>query len=571
MRDDLAALTPEKLAALANWGLVKRATRDIEAGRGPVVEEEEATVTGCFPDGVEVRLPPGTALRDAFCSCGAGSVCRHRVAVVLAYASGAGAPRAASSEITDDQLLAHLGRRLFERAQRSWRAGLVAEVEGDQVRLPTCTVQFLVPGDLNYARCTCELSPCEHLALAVWATRSGAMIEIRPVKAPRPVSRVTRETLEALFREGLVSTDPGFPRRFARSRRELAGMTWPLALLDRLQQCRSAYHEGSALYRAGEAAFALVSLLARLRAQGELSAAFLLGTDTPAETALDHTTLLGLGARRTPSGLRAFFADPEGQVLVLEGDRPAPGLHLADLCRGRLVSRGVVRRANRSLRLKRDRSAHSLMRHHAGWDDLPEALRREPASRPPRLLRPLVLAENLRAFKVEEVHEMVYCPGDQELLAHVELDDGTSALVRRAFESTCPHALDALARELPSCHWLTALCDGAELEPVALVGEAGMTVLDLATEPFEWDLDDVAASPRADALDSLLTRAWDLAAQALHHGASHPPSGFASRRVELATELESCGLSTLAPLARSEWDLEGWYRFALRVELARGG
>ena len=39
MRADLLALTPEKVAALANLGLVKRAQKEIAAGQGPRLEE----------------------------------------------------------------------------------------------------------------------------------------------------------------------------------------------------------------------------------------------------------------------------------------------------------------------------------------------------------------------------------------------------------------------------------------------------------------------------------------------------------------------------------------------------
>ena len=65
MRADLAAMTPEALAALANVGLVKRAQREIEGGQGPKVHEEEGgVVVATFPDGISTRLLPGKALKD---------------------------------------------------------------------------------------------------------------------------------------------------------------------------------------------------------------------------------------------------------------------------------------------------------------------------------------------------------------------------------------------------------------------------------------------------------------------------------------------------------------------------
>src|SRR5262249_22441884 len=64
VREDLLALTPEKVTALSNAGLVKRALRELEAGQGPRLEEDaKGVVRGTFPDGVVATLPPGVLLR----------------------------------------------------------------------------------------------------------------------------------------------------------------------------------------------------------------------------------------------------------------------------------------------------------------------------------------------------------------------------------------------------------------------------------------------------------------------------------------------------------------------------
>src|SRR5262245_9182920 len=70
---------------------------------------------------------------------------------------------------------------MLEQAQLLRRRGLVIELRRgsneDPVPsavLPTCTVRFLVPCDLAYARCDCELGQrCAHVALAVWAFREA--------------------------------------------------------------------------------------------------------------------------------------------------------------------------------------------------------------------------------------------------------------------------------------------------------------------------------------------------------------------------------------------------------------
>jgi hypothetical protein len=63
MRDDLLALTPDALAALANRGLVKRATKDLDAGTGPTIEVEGATVRP-RGGGVLVRRAGGVPASD---------------------------------------------------------------------------------------------------------------------------------------------------------------------------------------------------------------------------------------------------------------------------------------------------------------------------------------------------------------------------------------------------------------------------------------------------------------------------------------------------------------------------
>lgn len=284
-RPDLLALTPESIASLANLGLVKRAQREIAAGEGPALAEDAAgVVTGTFKDGVIARLVPGLSLRETPCSCGAVTVCRHRVAVALAYPSfhaalaaepaepapsvfkeaseaspvltdAAPEPRSKAgskggeppqdapwspAELTDEELERHLGRRVIERAQGAAAAGIIIEIrpaeaaEVSSARLPTCAVRFLVPRDLAYARCDCALAErCEHIALAAWAFREAARagaplarktIELgaaRPSALARPLESALALAREVLI-EGVASIRvPHLAPRFALARSEL--------------------------------------------------------------------------------------------------------------------------------------------------------------------------------------------------------------------------------------------------------------------------------------------------------------------------------------------------------------
>lgn len=97
-RADLLALTPDTLTALANRGLVKRATKEVDAGAAPAVTTEpDRTVRGRFADGTTTSLPPGAGLDHGSCSCAAPGVCRHLITLVLAYQRTAEAARATAA------------------------------------------------------------------------------------------------------------------------------------------------------------------------------------------------------------------------------------------------------------------------------------------------------------------------------------------------------------------------------------------------------------------------------------------------------------------------------------------
>jgi len=363
-RADLLALTPASVAALANLGLVKRAQREIESGKGPQLEEDaEGVVTGTFEDGVTTKIPPGIPLRDAPCSCGSSTVCRHRVAVVLAYPAwhaGPGSPAAAPAPaaeawspscFTDDQLLALVGKRVMTRAQTILRAGVVAELEGGAspvARLPTCAVRFHVPRDLAYARCDCQASiACEHVVVAAWAFRQAdasgtpppCTIELgtKPGGAAAGAAEPLEDALrlaEHVIVEGVAHLGDADRARFARVRATLskAGLLWPGAIVDELEMMLEAYRSRSARYRTGELAFLLASLEARARAAsrgGALPSRFVVGSDEARETPLDHVRLVSLGARVEADGDRreasVYLADPgSGVVLVASRAFPPP-------------------------------------------------------------------------------------------------------------------------------------------------------------------------------------------------------------------------------------------------------
>jgi SWIM zinc finger len=436
-RADLLALTPASVAALANLGLVKRAQREIEAGKAPALDEDAGgTVTGTFEDGVITKIPPGVPLRDAPCSCGSSTVCRHRVAVVLAYPAwhaGPGAQRAPAAPaaeewspacFTDDQLAALVGKRVMTRAQALLRSGVVIELEGGTnpvAKLPTCAVRFHVPRDLAYARCDCQTSiACEHVVVAAWAFRQAEAAGTPPpctvelgTKTSRAASADAAPLEEALrlaehvIVEGVSNLGDADKPRFARARASLskAGLLWPGALVDDLEMALEAYRSRSARYRTADAVFLLASLEARARAVSKNAALpprFLLGSDEARETSLDHVRLVSLGARVEADGDRreasVYLADPDsGVVLVASREfvppadatpKPEPEegpalarriitgrVTLGALARGQLVTRAAKRHANHALSLGTTRTGQTSVAPSAGdWDCLPAGL-----------------------------------------------------------------------------------------------------------------------------------------------------------------------------------------------------
>lgn len=619
-RADLLALTPDALASLSNLGLVKRAQRELGDGVGPRLhEEDDGTVVGTYDDGVVARLPKGVTLKDSPCTCGATGVCRHRVAVALAYgpwhaAEHAGAPAPSSAhvatswspaEIDDATLERALGTRLLERARATMRKGLVATLERDAVptaKLPSCTVRFLVPRDVAYARCDCAQAggACEHLALAVWAYRELKGASAAPVVvalggggsgAPSPGHAEALDDALLLAREllaaGIGETSP-LPARFARLRMllERARMTWMHGIALDLEIALEGYHKRSAIHGTREIAALLVELAARARAgtaaSSELPPRFVLGEDEAPETLLDHVRLVSLGARvRADERARfadVYLADPDTKlVLVLrkrwdfapdEELQEGPALarravaakiKLEALARGQLVSKVVTRRANRSIDLGTSRVAQTSVTPQRGdWDALPApllvrdlAVHAEAVKlRPPRVLRPRVLAEEVHAVEVSAVNDVFYSAAEQKLVAELVDGAGHPFLLVLRHRRAAPNAIDATAAALAKPVRFVAgeLRRGAscwELEPLAVAGEE-LVVPDLAGPALIAPSAGHALGASKDPLDTALTRAESVLKELCNTGLGSRARSALGRASEVGKALDDAGLSSLA-------------------------
>ncbi len=512
MRPDLATITPEALAALANVGLVKRAQREIAEGKGPTVREEaDGTVVASFAEGVSTKLLVGKALKDTFCSCGAKTVCRHRIAAVLAYSANAGAEVRAPWTITTEELAVWLGERLAA-VDAADAAGVDVElgIRPPTARFSGCTVRFLAGADLTHARCDCAAVRCNHVPLAVRAfqrlsvdDRERALVKIR--LGPPPRVFLPEETLAGmnvflgrLLARGITDAR-GLDQAREEARAQVQNCPWLEALLDDIETQRAAWENRSALHDAGHVRGLLMEGFARYRAAkngGDTGA--LLGVGEPLQVPLEKARLLSLGARLSAIGssrsLEVLFWDGatvvswmmaiptnvDAATLTAVGQTP-----LGVLAAGQVVSRHLVRLARRTIEIRRGKDT-AVLPQRGQWVDIPapfgfsgpSALLRHERERPPWFLRPRARTESLRVISTPRgVQGLSWSPARQTLSGWIEDDEG-SLRIERAYEWFAPGAIAALAKALPSARyvsgWLRGSAGSKVLEPIAVVvGEAG--------------------------------------------------------------------------------------------------
>lgn len=503
MRADLAALGSEALIQLANAGLYKRAQREFDAGYRPELElGADDAVTGRYPDGVTTSLPAGATLREGRCSCGAPGVCRHRIALVLAYqAQAAAAPVAAvvpadPSTIDEAALAARLPRAIVEAGKRLATRGLVVEIERASAtdpiataRLPTATVRFLAGADAAFARCDCTLGErCEHLVVAVRAFHVAAE---RDAVSPRvrvelgardDASEAAWPALDALVAHvvargaaaGAATYAATLTAAFDEARERRA--TWLVFALEALEEWLHGFDARSARYRSEDGIALVAELVARTRAArgaGVLATRDVLGVDEPMESELGRTRLVSLGARVEADGatrlVRIALVDPDtGTRLVIrhtsaiaqneapgaiERLRVAPSVALGALARGQIVATTLRRRANGEVKIGATWGGRlSLTPQNGDWSTLPAAAvirdlaawRAAERHAVPGMLRPRQGLADFRIVAIGAMRDVVYDPVEQVLYAWCDDAAGNAFAIVREHDAAAPGALDAL-------------------------------------------------------------------------------------------------------------------------------
>jgi hypothetical protein len=86
LRAALAVFDDAVLEALTNKGMLRRAAKDVEAGKVTIAAETETRIVAAA-DGETVEME-ADGPRKARCSCPAAGICRHTIAVVLALRAG---------------------------------------------------------------------------------------------------------------------------------------------------------------------------------------------------------------------------------------------------------------------------------------------------------------------------------------------------------------------------------------------------------------------------------------------------------------------------------------------------
>ena len=588
-RTDLLDLTVDALTALANPGFVKRARKDLDAGRIPVLAiGDDDTVTASFDDGVVTSLPVGTTVRDAACSCPASGWCRHRVTLVLAYQAQYGVgeePDAPWSpgNFTDEALTQTLAPATLVAARRAAH-GTVRLSAPDGIptaKLPMNTVQFFSSSELAHARCDCrDVSACAHLAVAVWAFRlaaeaGSAMTGDVLVSFSGGTDRSSEidgfaaeldALVVSLWSDGVATEDSGVDARLGalteQARR--AGWSWMAADLEELRRQRDALHRRRTDADPEALMMLLASAPARLRAAlaaGEADAPRrtveeILGVGVPGESELAHLRLVSLGAETWRDehgvGARIYLVDPDtGTVSVLErgwagtqpvADRRLLGTKLSKVAAGQLVTTGARRRALGLIEITADRrrtARHDLS--PTAWAGLPTGIGDRPL---PAFVAPRRLGDAIRVLAVDTVHAWGFDSATQQLVAEVSGPDGDVRVVLE-HSAASPGAVDALADVLENesvqrvsvkLGWRSGRLVGTPL--AVLTTERAVTLATAAATGRELPSAPPQAPPGA------LERAQAELAGVLRRGLRQQGRGARSRLSELANRLSTTGMST---------------------------
>ena len=610
IRSDLLSLDDEKLARLANRGLVKRARKILSSSPDYRLSVDSKQVVHFQFEDVEVRLPPNTALEDCPCSCIANKICRHRILAVMCYQQQFTQDSPAQedwdpSQIPDDVF----SEALLQRARRTLNQGLKVSLKyGPQTQafFPTCHVTFLVPNELSHATCDCrEEHPCQHIVLAVWAFRkaAGKSEIILGDKMEKLAYNWPRDLLHERLRFGVVHAADDLAQRIRNKREDLEKdkFLWPATIMSDWEESLRAYKDRAASYEREKACDQIVEWMLRWK----LGRRDVLGYKRPGESELDYKKFLSLGLRLSHRGeetlAKIYLADLESQIVLvlqrswkgkltsqqLQNRKLAGKLSLRDLAELGLVTRSARRQANRSLILK-SRGNHQKPAKTLDWDEQLKSpllvddfsqLRQELTRRDIPFLRARVLADNIFVVKVAYCEEPLYDPGKQELWCRIHDQNGEVMTISLVHNPAAPEAIFTSVRELRRApRFISGIVrsEGEELllSPLAFVKDE-VVACDFGGESSQ-SVNSMQLSTAQDPCLSLLNQAYQHLAQLAHDGFSALSKRWFERSLELSQQLKKRGFTeTAEALVRvgkargAEESVDDWFRASLRIYLLR--
>lgn len=600
-REDLLSMNTEVLVALSNRGVVNRAMRDM-AETHPRVEETENGIRAVFETGQTVELASGSSLTESSCTCGAKTMCRHRIGLVLAYQRGTPdvepRPDWSPGEFTDDQLAQVLGRTALRKAHDHLAMGYTATVHRGslenpepRVDLPHATVRFLVPHNLDHAHSSAtRQTATATIVLAVWAARHADHTGEDVVHLGGDGPAATGRRAECVVALGVVASilDAGaahlteslraeLERGLARLRTDTA--TWITDATAELLETVDALEQRHTRFSRRRLCELVVEVHNRATLAGRNEPPIsreASGVDVTPETPIRRTIFTGLGARRSGTTeapeIDTFLYDRSAQTISvwtreastnLRSDGPGTRTYL--IASGNVIAESAVRLAGGRLRFSRTgpKSLAPLPPDPGVWPTLGDhlyitefaILRRQLADRPPSFTQKRLLAPSVFVVAIAHVGTVDYSPGDQTLRAWVHDASGDRAIIETEHRHECAGALDAVADALR--HNTSAVSGHVRLrdgelvvDPYALVSDGTILVPQLLPNPPTRTTSSAVATQQ-DPVVALIRDAFDLMGELAERGLEQPTASAADSADELADRTSALRMTDTEQSLRS--------------------
>lgn len=522
-RADLLALTAEDLVILSNRGLVRRAQQELQSGEltFELLEDDTGTLTVRWSDGAGCVLPAQRVVGDGRCNCDAVTICRHLIRSVLAYQQAAAAgqeqaeeagPAAASGParepwdpgaITDEELARHFRPAALQQARAWFEEGHVIELvrtskPNARIHTLSCSLRFLVPGDIRYTHCDCaEPAPCRYVPLVIWAFRLlgaeqvGGLVTTRKASLPVPTKLLDEigQALMELVGLGVAGAPSPLIDRLRRleARCRDEGLIWPAEILAEIVQQQEAYVRHDSRF----SPLRLAELIGELRLRSEairsdtgaVPQLFLRGASSDRVMEVRSSRMVGLGCEvqihRSGVEIAAYLQDPDtGAVVAVSRDFPNPpkeatdpprafwelartpvirGISLAALGTGQLLTKGGKR--SPAGRFIPGRAEASLQPQSFQWEMLRSPvlvesyseLQARLAAMPPASFRPRRVAENLIISTVAGVAHVEFAAADQHVAALLHDAEGNQAALIHPYTERGREGAEALLSRLSAC------------------------------------------------------------------------------------------------------------------------